>query len=201
MDPGDLLPKRGRPPSAPITFEVIRDLTAEEILMLAMGDRPALAPPPLQQMRDMHYKIAHMMASGFPDKDIALAVGRTPQRIRDYRKDPMMKDAIAYYASQREEIDLRAEAQIRTDLIEIAQITTREILDRVEDPSGRAKIPLGDLRQISEMALDRTVAPKNNPQIATPPTHVTFNIQTKEIKDIKDITPNGNEPKEIEEEK
>jgi len=105
-----LLPKRGRPQRSPIMFEVVRDLTAEEVLTLSMGLRPALAPPPLQRIREIHKQIARMMAHGHPDGEIALTVGRGVQRIRDYRLDPMMKDLIAYYESQREELDLRVES-------------------------------------------------------------------------------------------
>lgn len=176
-DISDLLPKRGRPPKIPIMFEVVRDLEAEEVLSLSMGLRPALAPPPLQRVREIHKQTARMMANGHSDMEIALTVGRSVQRIRDYRLDPMMKDLIAYYESQREELDLRVESQVRSDLIDIAQITTHEILDRLEDPAEIKKIPTGELRQLNEMALDRTVAPKNNPQQNTqPPPQITFNI-------------------------
>ena len=176
-DPDALLPKRGRPPKTPIMFEIVRDLTAEEVLTLSMGVRPALAPPPLQRIREIHKQVARMMASGRPDNEIALTVSRDVQSIRNYRLDPMMKDLVAYYESQREELDLRVESQVRTDLIEIAQITTHEILDRLEDPAERKKIPTGELRQLNEMALDRTVTPKNNPQqLPAPPQNITFNI-------------------------
>jgi hypothetical protein len=188
MNPADILPRRGRPPKSPISFEIVRNLEAEEVLLLAMGDRPQLTLAPLQRMREIHRKIALMMAHGHPDKEIALAVGRTPQSIRGYRNDPMMKDLIAYFASQREEIDLRVETQVRTDLVEIAQITTHEILDRLEDPTQRAKVPLGELRQLNEMALDRTVTPRNNPQPAPQiPTQITFNIKTNDKREIKEI--------------
>jgi hypothetical protein len=55
----------------------------------------------LQRVREMHHKIARMMASGEPDAEIAAVVGRPEQRIRDYRLDPMMKDLIAHYKSQQ----------------------------------------------------------------------------------------------------
>jgi hypothetical protein len=88
-----------------------------------------------------------------------------------------MKDLIAYYESQREELDLRVESQARSDLVDIMQLTGHEILDRLEDPAELKKIPMGELRQLHEMAADRTVAPKNNPQqSAQPPQQITFNI-------------------------
>ena len=175
MNTSDFLPKHGRQPKSPIMFEVVRNLSSEEITSLAMGGRPPLAPPPLQRIREIHKQIARMMANNHPDAEIAMVVGRSVQQIRNYRLDPMMRDQIAYYSSQREDLDLRVETQIRTDLIEIAQIAGHEILDRLEDPKERAKIPTGELRQLHEMALDRTVTPRTAPVVALP-THVTYNI-------------------------
>lgn len=199
--PGDFLPILGRTVALPLTFSVERQLGAEEILALASGEvQPELsAPPPLQRIRAVHHHAARLLAEGKNAVETAAAVGRTPQRIRDLEKDPAFAELVAYYMDQRTEVELEDGARIRSKLVDAAEFAVDEIQDRLEDDKKRKVIPIGELRQIAQLGLDRTVAP---PRVAAsaqaPPVAISFHIagpglpRTPEPKlgdDAKDITP------------
>lgn len=178
MKPRDLLPARGRPPGGgTLILELVRPLTPEDILQAA--SRPAVksGPPPLKTLKSVHQQAARLIAAGHSDTEVAIAVNRTPQRIRDLKVDPAFSNLVRIY---QEELDAKlADANERgaTLMAEVFEIAATEIRDRLEDDTKRARVPLSELRQIAVMAADRSVAP---PKAAQPPqatpTQITFNI-------------------------
>lgn len=177
--PNDLIPARGRLPSASVLMEVVRPLTASDIIALAAGATtgPRTGVQPLKTLKSLHHRAARLLAAGKSVKDVAFAVGRTPQRISDLQADPAFAELVAIYSAELDAVIAdENEAMIR-DHVHINELVREEIIDRLEDPALRAAVPLGELRQLLSDTSDRTGAPKKQsaPTIA-PPTSITFNI-------------------------
>lgn len=181
--PGDLLPARGAVRGLPLIFEIERELTAADILSLAVDGAERVAPPALQQIRAVHHEIARYCARGMPDVEVALRVGRTAQRIRDLRLDPAFKNLVSVYEASVADAAFEDGERIRGKLVDVAEVAVDEIANRLEDPARRQQIPVGELRQIAAMGLDRTVAPpKTAVPAVTVPQNITFNIGTKDLR-------------------
>jgi hypothetical protein len=193
----NLLPKRGRPGSL-IMMEVERELTPGDFAALAMsGGGKLIGPQMIQRLHSRHHRAAQGVAAGKSMREVALLTGYTPQRVSDLCKDPAFSELVATYQASMADANIDAKVEVDAMLIDIAKTASAEIRDRLEDDEQRKQIPLGELRQISQMALDRTVAP---PKTATPaaniPTKITFNIGTRDLrpKEIIDVTPDRKEP-------
>lgn len=182
MAASDSLPRRGRPSRGlGIAFEVERELTALDLTTLASAPReeaPRQSPaPPLQRITARHHHTARLVAAGVPAVEVALVVGLTAQRVRDLQLDPAFQELVAYYFSQKTEADIADEQRFQARLKHLAESAMIELDERLEDPAKRARIPVGELRQIAALGADRTVAPPKQAQGATViPTQITFNI-------------------------
>ena len=179
-------PSRGRIAS-PFVVSVVRELNMSDIYRLSSIEITKTAPPPLQRLKATHHAAARLLASGKSSVDVALLVGRTPQRIRDLQKDPAFTELVAYYHDQITETELEDTVRLRAKLVNIAEAAVDEIDERLDSDEKRAKIPIGELRQIAEMGLDRTVAPpKTATPVANAPQNITFNIGSAPARDPSD---------------
>lgn len=179
-----MLPKRGRP-GAVMMMTTKRELTASDVFKLATEGAgvPRTAAPVIQKLRAVHHDAARHLASGKTIRETAALCGRTPQRISDLTIDPAFQELMAYYHGQIDEINVDEAADFQSRLLAIAKDAAEEIQDRLEDDTKRAQIPFGELRQIMGDALSRTVAPQKVAQgNAVVPTHITFNMGTKDIR-------------------
>ena len=173
-----------------------------DLLKLATDENEGrrLAPQPvLKRLRSSHHAAAQYLVAGRTIRETAALVGRTPQSISDLsRNDPAFQELMAYYSDQRTETQISDTQRVQAKLLDIAELATDEISDRLEDPAKLATIPVGELRQIAALGLDRTVAP---PKTAVPaqvvPTHITFNMGTRDLrpKDDEILTISNDEVK------
>ena len=108
-----LLPPRQGRIAAPIVMSVVRELTAEDVFRLASLPIERSAPPALQRLKAPHRTAARMIAGGASNTEVALAIGRTPQRIGDLQKDPTFMELVAFYADQVSEAELEDGARLR----------------------------------------------------------------------------------------
>jgi len=172
---------------------VERELTHEDIMELATQPKARVAAPVLQKLRASHHRIAREMAQGKSAVEVAALVGRTPQRVRDLMKDPAFTNLVAYYEDQVHETTIDQAQTLQETWIDIAQLATDEIIERLEDPTSLKTIPVAELRQLATAGSDRTVAPpRQATPIAQPPMQVTFNMGPNQLKDepeVIDITP------------
>lgn len=176
MSPNDFLPPRGRP-GAILAFEVEGDLAPSDFYEAATEPGVKVNAPALQTPRAVHQRVALLMANGFSDAEIALDVGRTIERIRQYRVDPTMQALINHYALQKADLDIEAQGRLAREALDVTEIAVREIRTRLEDDEKRAQIPVGELRQIAKDFGDRTVLPPKQAQTSAPvATSITFNI-------------------------
>lgn len=190
----ELLPGRGRI-AAPLELEVQRELTASDLLQLATPEMRPAAAPVLQRIRATHHRQALLLAQGYSAVDVASIVGSTPQRVRDLMKDPAFSDLMSQYADSAITELLEDTHRIQAKLVDLGEAAIDEMHDRVTDPEKIKAIPLGELRKISELALDRTVAPpKTAEKKEATPTNITISFGTalktpQPGDDAKDVTP------------
>lgn len=172
----DVIPSRGAV-AQPLTLAVTRDLTAHDLLRL--GDAERSSVPVLKKLRHVHHRQAQLLAQGKKPGEIALIVGCTVQRIVQLQNDPAFIELVTVYQDQIFVAELEAKARIETKLVDVAEAAVDEIAERMEDDAKRQALPVGELRKIAELGLDRTVAPpKNAPPQNTAPPAVTINFGT-----------------------
>lgn len=166
-----------------------RELTASDIFGLAiMNDQPLTAPPAIQRLREIHQRAARLVASGKPMTEVAIEVGRSPQRIMDLCRDPAFKELVEYYKSQIEEVDISGAALAYRDYADINDLARGEILGRLEDPTKIKDIPVDELRRLMTDTGDRTHSPpKTTTPTIIPPVKITFNMGNRDIRPKSDL--------------
>ena len=172
----DLIPSRGAI-AEPLMMSVSREITREDLLRL--GDAPKVTVPVLQKLRATHHKQAMLLAQGKSLGEVAAIVGCTKQRLVQLQVDPTFVELMKYYQDQIMVNMLDDATRLQGKIVDLGEQAVDELLDRMEDPASRAKMRVGDVRQIAEFAMDRTVAPpKAAPNVAPAPASVTINFGT-----------------------
>ncbi len=179
-----MLPKRGRP-GLTLLMSVERELTAVDLVALSTGETyaPRQAPPVIQKLRSVHHSVAIALASGKTVQEAAYLVGYTPQRVSDLAtKDPTFQHLVSTYRSQLIDNSMSESTRAQIKLLDISDLALEEIRERLENDVKREQMPLGELRQLAAMGLDRTVAPPKTAQPVTiVPTKITFNMGTRDL--------------------
>ena len=178
-----MLPKRGRPPVV-FMMTVERELNSADIFGLAtMNDQPLTAPPVIQRLREIHHRAARLVASGKAMTEVAIDVGRSPQRIMDLCRDPAFKELIEYYKTQIEEVEVVGAAIAFRDYADINDLARGEILGRLEDPTKIKDVPIDELRRLMVDTGDRThTPPKTTTPTVNTPTKITFIMGNRDIR-------------------
>lgn len=146
---------------------------------------PRVAAPILKRLRASHHLTARLLAEGRSVKETALIVGYSAQRVSDLQVDPTFDGLVTYYREHITEIDLSDANRIHRKMVEIAEMATDEIAERLEDDETRTKMPIGELRQLADTALNRTVLPaKTATPVTNAPTKITFNIGNRDLREI-----------------
>jgi hypothetical protein len=187
-----ILPKRGRP-AVVIMMELERELTSEDIFRFAtMNAHPFTARPAIQRLREVHHRVARLLASGMTIAEVAIRTGRSEGRVSDLQQDPAFKELIHYYTSQIEEVEITDAQRAREDYSDINDLVREEIMRRLEDPSKINEIPVDELRRLMTDTGDRTHSP---PKTAVPsiniPARITFNMGVRDIRPKEPITIEG----------
>lgn len=160
----------------PLFIEIGRELGPDDLKLLE--NSPKIQIFPIKQVRAIHHRQAQLVALGRPDNEVAAIVGTSVGRVRELRTNPAFADLVAYYQEQRLEIDFETHMRIQGKLVDILELTTNEIQDRLETESTRAAMKTQELRQLAEFAADRTIAPPRATQqgSSTPPTKIELNF-------------------------
>lgn len=177
-----MLPKRGRPGKM-LLLTTERALTADDIVRLASGAGAIKPISAVQVLKAAHHKMARLVASGASNIAVGEACGVTPQRISDLRtKDPAFKELVSFYQREFGEHQMNQIKEHEGRLLDVATNSLEEIQERLNDPKKLAEIPIGELRQLATMGLDRTTSP---PKTATPmtqtPVAITFNMGNRDL--------------------
>jgi hypothetical protein len=170
-----LIPRRGLS-AQNITLTLLGELTQADLARLPL--KPKTSPPTLQKARAIHHKQAQLIAQGFSLAEIAAQVGSTESRLSLLKSDPTFAQLIAFYANQQDIINYEAHARVQETLVDVLELSTNEIQERLSDETVRKKIPIRELRQLAEFAGDRSIAPPKATQQGSisPPQKITLNF-------------------------
>lgn len=106
--------------------------------------------PCILKLRTTHHELARLLACGFKDVDISRVTGYSQSRISILKRDPMFSQLVDEYMARRDEFAVDFSARLR----QISATSLEMLQERMED-EPKAFTPR-DLRQLAEMALDRT---------------------------------------------
>lgn len=132
---------------APFFCEVVRPLLeSDSIVRGALGSQT----PALKKIRDVHHRIALLLAQGLKPGEVSGVTGFSPSRISILQNDPSFKELLAFYRERQKEI--RIDALSRLDLLGADVVA--ELHHRLEeDPEG---FSVKNLTDLAAMTLDRT---------------------------------------------
>lgn len=178
-----LFPSRGNPGKI-LDFEVERELTHEDLMRLVLeGRKQRGSVPVLQRLKSTHLMAARLIAQGLSATEVALAVGRTPQRIRDLCSDPTFMNEVAVYQNQMASAAIDEVIEFQGQLKDVGRSALEELQERLENDATRKQIPESELRHMVALAADRTISPPKTAQpIVSTPTHITFNMGNRDIR-------------------
>ncbi len=138
----------------PISAEFVRNLTAEDMEMLAT-ERSVQKPKELSSLTmlsERHRNLARLIAMGKPDWECAVITGYTASRISILKSDPAMINLIKHYSEEKDIVFVQAHekmAQVATTALDVLQ-------DRLEDPDQVKEMSTGQILSIIEVAADRS---------------------------------------------
>lgn len=157
----DLLSEIGlgeAPAGPPVTKEpmYVRDLTADDIASLskraAYGSQPGQL---IQKLRAPHHTLARLVAEGKKHPECAIVTGYGVEYISMLERDPAFQELVSYY---REQI-APAYVNVHERLASLGTMAMEIIQERMSDPDKVKTMTTGQLREIMNDALDRSVAP------------------------------------------
>lgn len=181
------IPTRGAI-AAPLFAEVVRALTAEDIMLLATSEEKVQLAP-TQKLRAVHHKMAMLLSEGKGVAEVGAITGYTPQRITQLQNDPAFQDLIKYYSDQLITAHMEDAVRLQSKLVDVAEMALNEISERLEDDATRKAMPVGELRQLTTMGADRTVAPpKATTTVVNVPHKITLNIGGRGIREAGEKT-------------
>lgn len=149
----------GEPPAGPpVTKEpmYVRDLTADDIASLskraAYGSQPGQL---IQKLRAPHHTLARLVAEGKKHPECSIVTGYGVEYISMLERDPAFQELVSYY---REQI-APAYVNVHERLASLGTMAMEIIQERMTDPDKVKTMTTGQLREIMNDALDRSVAP------------------------------------------
>lgn len=177
----ELIPARGAIAEV-FTMEVTRELTSADLTLLtrlSSSEKTRTSVPALKKLRATHHHQAQLLAQGKTVKEIAAIVGCTPQRLVQLQVDPTFTELVKYYQDQVMTALMDDTIRLQRKLTDLGEMAVDELAERMEDDEARKRMRTGDVRQIAELALDRTVAPpKTTQNTQSPPAEITINFGT-----------------------
>ena len=134
----------------------IRDLTAEDIASLSKrAAYGSLQPNLIQKLRAPHHTLARLLAEGKKHPECSIIVGYTVEYIGMLERDPAFQELVSYYREQITPVYINVHERLAT----LGTMAMEIIQERMSDPEKVKTMTTGQLREIMNDALDRSVAP------------------------------------------
>ncbi len=115
----------------PLTVDIIRPLTTDDLPAIANPPAVAARGTSLQTIRHSHHQIAQLLVEGKPLAEINLVTGYSISRISDMQNDPAFAELVAYYSHQREAIFASAQERLRN----LGLDATEKLHEHLHDPT------------------------------------------------------------------
>jgi hypothetical protein len=155
VDIGDMLKQidqhlPSKPVSNPLVVGDYRPLTAEDAAIAEQAPAEVVGPPHLVRLRTRHHVLAQLIATGLPDKKVAVATGYSQGRISVLKADPAFKELLAHYMKAGEAVNF----DIRSRLEHLALDSIEVLQDRLD--TEPEEFSAKELMDMAEMSMDRT---------------------------------------------
>jgi hypothetical protein len=143
---------RGRRRSG-ATPAYVRDLSVEDLPELQLPSTVGAEPHRLTKLRDRHHAIARLMAEGRRDVEIAAILQMSQSWLSTLKQDPAFQELLVHYKTTTSVIYQSAHERLAT----LGGTALGLLQDRLEEEGEQMSVRV--LKEIAEMALDRSVAP------------------------------------------
>lgn len=137
----------------PIRVLSVRPLTRDDLACLK---EKRIGPPKVQQYRDVHHRVARLVAAGLRDGDIARMTGYSPNRVNQFKADPAFMQLVSEYRGKVDEAYVNSQDEFyntSTSNMLRAERMIEEHLDKAEDEGDL--IPIKTLLQVTADRADR----------------------------------------------
>lgn len=153
----------GRRPQVPLAFEVVRELTPEDLPALRSGQIAPVEQSQLQTLRSSHHKLAQLLARGTPQEVASLATGYSVAYIsRIKNADPAFRELMSFYEAERAAVFVDLEQRMHA----LGVDTLEELQKRLaEDPQGWTK---RELMELAELVVGKRTGGMGQPGGAPP---------------------------------
>jgi len=162
--------------NAPVACTVSRPLTKEDLLRHKASTLGAQTPP-LARIRQVHHRLAQLMAQGLKDVEIAAITNYSQSRLSILKNDPAFQELMQHYAQTQQ----AAFVDTLDILAGLAADTLSELRTRLEEQPET--LSNKDLLQLSQLTLDRS----GNGPVSTQ-RNENFNISAKELDELRRST-------------
>lgn len=142
---------------APLTVEVVREITPADLHLLATANRQTKVPE-LKRISDRHHMLARLLAAGVPDNEAALTCGYEAPRVWILKNSPAFQELLDLYREQVQEHYIG----MLDHMAGLGRDALLELRDRLED--NPEDFSIDDLRKILNDMGDRTGAPRKSEQ-------------------------------------
>lgn len=145
----------GRKPAKPLTVEVERELTLEDLALLQSGASPETPQPgqALLSIRHSHHQLARLIVEGEDQANVALLTGYSPAYISTLKNDPAFRELLSFYKDQKDAKFVDVLDRLKT----LGLSTLDELQRRLEEDPAAWKNR--ELMELADMTLGR-VAPQ-----------------------------------------
>lgn len=138
----------------PLSAEVERALTADDIVRLATrGDGPGSVPL-VKELRTHHHSIARSLAQGMHRNEVAIKEGISPQRISQLETDPQFIELLEYYRAMEKRHYENVNADTHARLAALGHTSIEVLHGKLLDEPEKFKT--GELLAIVTATSDRT---------------------------------------------
>lgn len=137
----------GRKPQIPVTIEVVRELTEDDLETL-LAPEPVAAPgQKLLALRHSHHQLAQLLAKGLEHGEVSLITGYSLAYISVMMADPAFRELLDYYAGVRELVFVDVLERMKA----LGLSTLDELQERLAMDPG--KFSQRDLMELTELLL------------------------------------------------
>ena len=144
---------RGKRSAEPLTIEVIRELTPEDLPAIQAPPPVAAPAPTIKSLRASHHRLAELIAQGIPGVQISRITGYSQSYISTKKSDPAFVELVAYYTKQKEQVFVDVLERMRSLGLDTLEQLQEEMEQFPEKYPPRLKMELVELMLLKPIAV------------------------------------------------
>jgi len=155
---------KGKTASPAPEVVLVRNLSPDDLAKLNSGGTALVPQQEINNLRYKHHLAARLLSTGMNDVSVCAATGYTASYLSGVlKKSPAFQDLCAYYHEQESSAFEMAREQLTT----LGMTALEEMQRRLDDEEESRSMGMTTLKEVAEMAFERSVAPKKgNAQVS-----------------------------------